>query len=227
MLPPKRILFPVDYSAPCRTIVPYVKDAMAHFEAELTLIHAYGPGSLAYSDLALADPNLPEDVRRREEEHLRKFATESFPGAQAEVVVANGDAGTVVDQLVRSTGTDLVMLATHGHGVVRRLLLGSVTAKVLHDLDCAVWTATAGALKGRASAVRSVLCALDGGDTDETVARAGLAIAKSYGAELALVHVVEAPVPAVEMDYAIIRKQLTDSANLRLREIKGTLGSNA
>jgi nucleotide-binding universal stress UspA family protein len=119
------------------------------------------------------------------------------------------------------------MLATHGHGPVRRFLLGSVSAKILHDLDCAVWTATAAALESRSAGVKFVLSALDGGDTDETVARAGAALAASYGAQLALVHVVEPPIPAVEMDYAIIRKELLDAADQRLREIEGTLGLDA
>jgi len=32
------------------------------------------------------------------------------------------------------------MMPTHGLGGFRRFLLGSVTAKVLHDADCPVWT---------------------------------------------------------------------------------------
>ena len=33
------------------------------------------------------------------------------------------------------------MMPTHGYGKFRSLLLGSVTAKALHDAKCAVWTA--------------------------------------------------------------------------------------
>ena len=32
------------------------------------------------------------------------------------------------------------MMPTHGCGPLRRFLLGSVTAKVLHDVSTAVWT---------------------------------------------------------------------------------------
>jgi nucleotide-binding universal stress UspA family protein len=34
------------------------------------------------------------------------------------------------------------MMATHGTGLFRSLLIGSVTAKVLHDARCPVWIAT-------------------------------------------------------------------------------------
>jgi hypothetical protein len=36
---------------------------------------------------------------------------------------------------------DLVMMPTHGVGTFRSFLVGSVTAKVLHDANCPVWTA--------------------------------------------------------------------------------------
>jgi hypothetical protein len=39
------------------------------------------------------------------------------------------------------TGADLIMMPTYGMGSFRRHLIGSVTAKVLHDVACPVWTA--------------------------------------------------------------------------------------
>ena len=35
---------------------------------------------------------------------------------------------------------NLIIMPTHGYGMFRRFLLGSVTAKVLHDAECPVWT---------------------------------------------------------------------------------------
>ncbi len=36
MLPFHKILFPVDYSAPCQAVIPYVQEMACHFSAELT-----------------------------------------------------------------------------------------------------------------------------------------------------------------------------------------------
>src|SRR5271165_5527090 len=51
MFPFRKILFPVDYSPPCEAVVPYVKDMLHRFSADLTLVHAYGAEALAYSQL--------------------------------------------------------------------------------------------------------------------------------------------------------------------------------
>src|SRR5271163_3527491 len=140
MLPFRKILFPVDHSEPCKAIVPYVAEMQHHFSAELSLVHAYGAEALAYSPLPITDPELPEQARVLAEERLREFAQVNFPGLHVELYSGIGEPGAVIDDVVRHQGADLVMLPTHGRAPLRRLLLGSVTAKVLHDLTVPVWT---------------------------------------------------------------------------------------
>jgi hypothetical protein len=45
-----------------------------------------------------------------------------------------GDPAHAITDFVASNKVDLVMMPTHGYGPFRQLLLGSVTAKVLHDV---------------------------------------------------------------------------------------------
>jgi len=229
MLPFRKILFPVDYSEPCRVVIPYVKEMVRHFSAELTVVHAYGPEALANSKLAITDPALPEEARAFEEQRLREFALETFPGQHVETIVELGEAGTVLHEVVQHQGTDLVMLATHGRGPVRRFLLGSVTAKVLHDISAAVWTATGSVFTGHAPRIpyKSVLCALDNSDEAEGVLRAAAAFASNYLAQLCLVQVVETPAATLEIDFSPYRKDIMDAADFRLRELKGQLGLSA
>src|ERR1019366_9383003 len=121
MLPFRKILFPVDYSDPCRTVVPYVRDMARHFSAEVTLVHAYPPVLLGYGDLAV-DPILPEEIRTFEDKRLRAFALEEFAGQAVELILESGEPGTVIHEAVQRRGTDLVMLGTHGFGPIRRFL---------------------------------------------------------------------------------------------------------
>jgi len=229
MLPFRSILFPVDFSEPCLAIVPYVKEMIRHFSAELTLVHAYGPEALAYSELAITNPELPEEARAFAEQRLRKFALDKFPGKHVETFAELGEAGTVVHKVVQHQGTDLVMLATHGHGPIRRFLLGSVTTKILHDITAAVWTGTGSAFADHTPQIpyKSVLCALDYSDEAEGVLRAAAAFACSYQAQLSLVQAVELPSPTLDIDFTPYRKVLMDAADFRLRELKGKLGINA
>ena len=54
------------------------------------------------------------------------------------------------------------MMPTHGYGIFRSLLLGSVTAKVLHDAACPVWTGVHVEETPPASAAfENIMCAVD------------------------------------------------------------------
>jgi nucleotide-binding universal stress UspA family protein len=229
MLPFRRVLFPVDYSEPCRAVVPYVKETLRRFSAELTLVHAYGPEALAASPLPLIDPALPEEAHAFEEQRLRTFAAEMFPGQHAEMVAQAGESGSVIHALVQHQGTDLVMLPTHGRGPVRRFLLGSVTTKVLHDVSAAVWTGTGSAIADHTPSIsyRSILCALSESPEAEAVLKAAAALAAAYGAQLELIHVNPPPPITAEMDLGPYLEAMSDAANFQMRELKAKLGVDA
>jgi nucleotide-binding universal stress UspA family protein len=227
MLPFRKVLFPVDYSDACRAVVPHVRSVVEHFSAQLTLVHAYGPEGLAYVDLPLSSPELPERVREFEQLRVRDFAQEVFPGIKADGFAYNGEAGTVLREHVERQGTDLIMLPTHGRGPLRRMVLGSVTTKVLHDMTCAVWTATGTAVRANAGGPKSIVCAVDDSPEALSVLTAGAALAKSYGAKLAAVQVLGMPPMAMEIDYAAIRNDLLQAAQQKLRERLASLEIDA
>lgn len=235
MLPFKSILFPVDYSPSCTAMVPYVEDMTRHFSAGLTLVHAYAlrplfvnrdiENVLVYSDLAYADPKVSEEARRIEQERLSEFAAQQFPGQRPGLITEEGEAGTVIHRVLQRQGADLVMMPTRGCGPIRRFLLGSVTAKVLHDVSAAVWTSMGAAIKGHAPTVpyKSIICALDETPESETIVRAAAALAKSYQANLALVHVLEMPPATPEIDFSPYRQDLIDAGHAHMRGLKDRL----
>ena len=227
MLPFRKILFPVDYSDPCRAVAPYVAAMTQHFGAALTLVHAYPSVLFGYGDLAV-DPLLPEQIRAGEKKRLKGFAAEMFPGRQVDLLMESGEVGSVIHKIVQHHGTDLVVMGTHGYGPVRRLLVGSVTAKVLHDVSAAVWTA-AGSCTGHPTAThyKAILCALDESEEAEAVLTAAATMATSYGARLSIVHVLDMPRSSVNFDFSPGEKEIRDDADFRLREIKGRLGIDA
>jgi nucleotide-binding universal stress UspA family protein len=229
MLPFKRILFPVDYSDRCQSVIPYVQEMTRHFSAPLTVVRAYGVGAIPYAELAEVDPEWLREVRQLEERRLREFVAKTFPGPHVDSILEEGEPGDVINNVVQHQGTDLVMMPTHGSGPVRRLLLGSVTAKVLHDVSAAVWTVAAGVVKTDALHIpcKSILCAVDFSEETEAVLRAAAMLSSSHHAQLSLVHVVEMPPANVDVDFTPFRKELIDAANNTLREWKGKLAIDA
>jgi len=222
MLPFRKILFPVDYSEPCQAIVPYVEEMRSHFSTELGLIHASGPEALAYSPLPITDPALPEQARALAEKRLAEFAQANFPGLHVELYSGIGEPGAIIHDVVKHQGADLVMLPTHGRSPLRRFLLGSVTAKVLHDLTVPVWTGHPLRLP-----YTSILAAVDSSDEAETVMRAAAAFADSYKAELSLAYVMEMPPVSMETAFGPYRDDFMAAADARLVELKKKAGVNA
>src|ERR1043165_7803802 len=101
MIPFRKILFPVDYSPCCETVVPYVRNIVRHFRADLTLVHAYAPDPLAYREFLTADPDLMVRAQSAEQQRLEAYAFETFPGQHVERFAELGEAGSVISQIVQ------------------------------------------------------------------------------------------------------------------------------
>jgi len=55
-------------------------------------------------------------------------------------MLLRGDPAHEIAEAARSHNAGLIIMATHGYWTLCRLLLGSVTAKVLHETQCPVLT---------------------------------------------------------------------------------------
>src|SRR5690349_10156852 len=131
MFPPKRILFPVDFSDRCTDAARMVETFAGHFQSDLALLHVLEP--LTYNDL-------PMDTGDLIEEQLRTYLFDEFKQFEVDRVLLRGDPAHQIIEYAHSGHFDLIMLPTHGYGRFRRFILGSVTAKILHDARCPVWT---------------------------------------------------------------------------------------
>jgi universal stress protein A len=94
-----------------------------------------------------------------------------------------------------------------------------VTAKVLHDLSCPVWTGSPEVV-GTSGPYRSIVCALSLEEETPAIAQAAAALAASFGAKLSLLHVVDSMAPGSDLDYGPYLTQLMDSAQAKLEDLK-------
>jgi nucleotide-binding universal stress UspA family protein len=112
-------------------------------------------------------------------------------GLQVRRIVLSGDPAGTIAEYVGGASVDLVIMPTRGLGSVRRFLLGSTTAKVLHDVDCPVWTGVTGSAPGQVEdepQLRQVACAIDFGPASAGIIRWAGALAQALRVSLTILH---------------------------------------
>jgi nucleotide-binding universal stress UspA family protein len=194
----QRILFPVDFSARSQAAVPSVQAMAARFGSELTVLHVVDlpPAGIAPPEAAAWATLIGADrLRESGKIALERFIAREFPGMQVKAETDEGDPATIIVDHARERGADLIMMPTGGLGSFRRLLLGSVTAKVLHDTAVPVWT---GVHSEEIAAHppggwKRMLCALDDDPRELPVLEWAAEFASEQEIELRLVHAVRGP----------------------------------
>ncbi len=225
MYPFKRILFATDFSPASEAIVPHVKEMVRHNLASLVIVHAFDPVSAMFTDPATLIESFPV-FRAAVEKRMEKFAHDHFSDQGKELVITEGDPAEVIPKTIERYGTDLLMMATHGEGSFRRMLLGSVTSKMLHDVNCAVWTGVHEKPKAHAPVLpyKSIVCAVSSDDEAQAIWKAADSFANYYGAKLTVAHSVEMPAVSWDVDLSPMRQQMLDMAGDRLALMKNQLG---
>jgi len=191
MLPLKHILFPIDFSERSLAAAPCVEAFAKRYGAKVTLFSAVQP--LSYP--GMEDPSFYVDLdslRSGLETQLGGTLSGHFQGITVERVADIGEAAHCITRYAGAKGVDMIMMPSHGRGVFRRMLLGSVTAKVLHDAACPVWTsAHAEDLASQGHATPSkILCAVDLMPASAALIKWAAQLAVDTGASLRLVHAV-------------------------------------
>ncbi|MCU1340266.1 MAG: UspA domain protein [Bryobacterales bacterium] len=192
MLAIKHILFPIDFSERCCHAAPFVQAMARRFGAKITLISALPPIWQLGIGEGTTIPVDMDELKRDLETRLSGAFVREFDGIQVQRIAEVGDPAAVITRFAQNEGADLIMMPTHGYGPFRSLLLGSVTAKVLHDAECPVWTAThmEGPLSLRQRSGGNLLCAVDGTPKSVPLMEWAAEYARFTGAKLRMVHAV-------------------------------------
>jgi nucleotide-binding universal stress UspA family protein len=106
---------------------------------------AFPAGYDEYTGTSLPMPSapLPTSVRRDYDEEaldqLRDLVPATFTGPW-NAAVASGDPAQAIVQVAQVHDVDLIVMGSHGHTGLHRLVLGSVSEKVVRHASCAVLT---------------------------------------------------------------------------------------
>ena len=215
MLTIRHILFPLDFSGAGTAAIPYVRTLANQFHARVTVLSVVPPAWVSppgvVGPTAITEPSV---LVNSLQESLDKLALDGLESPPARLT-ALGDPAEKIAEFTRDNAVDLVMTPTHGHGPFRRLLLGSVTSKVLHDVHCPVWTAAHAETQHAHDAPRKILCALDGSEKSLGIAQWAVDFARQAGSTLQLIHVVR-PISdwlALESEQALQEELRAESRN--------------
>jgi nucleotide-binding universal stress UspA family protein len=197
MIEIRRILCPVDFSDYSRRALDHAVAIARWYGSTVTVLHvfspvpvtAFGPSPGVFEPIVLAPVDLDELLA-----HTRAFAqTERDAGVRIEAVVRQGNAAAeIVDQAAR-TAADLLVIGTHGRSGFERLLLGSVTEKVLRKAGCPVMTVPKGLPEaGTVPSVlyKRILCPVDFSESSMHALAYAMSMAKEADAQLTVLHVV-------------------------------------
>lgn len=141
----KNILVPTDFSAASEGAVRYAYELAVSLNARLHVVHVlenpFAPG--AFMEMYSPPPSeYFTELERQSDEKLQHSLTEEQKVRSGAVLTSRMGvpSSEILDRLEEDPKIDLVVMATHGRGGVARLVMGSVTDKVIRAAPCPVLT---------------------------------------------------------------------------------------
>ena len=190
MLLPKNILYPIDFSDRCSAVWSAVAGMGRALVVPVTLLHAL---DIQYLDAS--EPVSLEAIRSHVCEKIRHFPTPGLEVPDVRRELVEGPPAPSIVARAASMKAPLIMMPTRGHTRFRQLLLGSVTAAVLHDATCPVWTEAHSEYRPEPTGVyQSMACAVDMGPRTPELLSFASEFSRHFGASLHILH----SVPGIE-----------------------------
>ena len=137
----KKILVAVDFSPASEQAVRTALVLGEKFESSLLLLHvihdpANAPGFYAAKK---AGKKVLRNMEAAAREMMDEFVAAQMKDWEAfEARIIPGLPANEVVKTARKDKVDLIVMGTQGHGALRRLMVGSVTDKVLRSCSCPV-----------------------------------------------------------------------------------------
>lgn len=141
-LPWRRILVPLDFSLASLRALRVAVPLSAESGARLLLLHVVEPDpypvGLEGAVLMTVGSASGQNTGRLLQRVARRFVPNS---TRVTSLVGRGRAGRVIVSTAEAKGVDLIVLSTHGHTGLNRLLIGSTAEQVVRRATCPVFVA--------------------------------------------------------------------------------------
>jgi nucleotide-binding universal stress UspA family protein len=185
----RRILVPVDYSAPSEAALAFARVTARMFDAHLHVLHVLDPIFLR------AVVSNAQDRRaaalRRLHDHLGEEDHQRFQAVTA--VEESSVPADEIERYAKQQDIDLIVMGTHGHRGVAHALLGSVAERVVRVAPCPVITVREpkGAHDAGWTPPARILVPTDFSPPSDRALEHARVLARRSGASIHLLHVLE------------------------------------
>ncbi len=224
----KRILCPFDFSDSSTRALAHAAALARWFDAQLTVLHVvptFDPmqvqGELGVP-IQFVNPMTREEIVGR----MRPCLERAGVSPEADLIAEAGHVPTTIVDQALTRGADLVVIGTHGRRGFKRLLLGSVTEKVLHEAPCPVLTVSPQTEAATSDVVtfKRILCPVDFSPSALLALGFALDLARQALGLVTLLHVVEwlpedEPRASAHYNVPEFRGYMVDDARQRLRSL--------
>lgn len=143
MIQLKKILVPTDFSESARHALTYAISFAREYSAEVTLLHVVEDVAVSYASDLFPVPmaEVFNEISAYARKELGTLAAEVRARAVAvrEIVVQGKPAAEIL-RVAREETFDMIILGTHGKGVLDQALFGSTTERVVRKAPCPVLT---------------------------------------------------------------------------------------
>jgi len=172
-----------------------------HYQAKLVVLHIVEEWRHPSAAFAGSAADLNEFYRQLQEAgwwRLQEFVkNHTHEEIQPELVVKKGTAPDLILSSAQAQNIDVIVMGTHGHRGLDRLLLGSTTDRVMRTASCPVIVVppldsmAAGDDLHRIRRLKHVLFCADFSENSAWALDYAISVAAEYDAELTLLHVLE------------------------------------
>ena len=143
MIQLRKILFPTDFSDSAKHALGYATSFAAEYKAEITLMHVVETLAVGYASDLFPVPmaDVFQEISGFARTEIQKLAAELRErGLVVHEKVVQGKPSAEIVRVAQEDGMDLIVLGTHGKGMLDQALFGSTMERVLRKAPCPVLT---------------------------------------------------------------------------------------
>lgn len=183
------VLFPTDFSSNAQQALHFAMDAAARMNCGIALMHCIQdsliPKSIKFR--SQEEKLAKEEVEDIVAEHLQRMIADIGPeGIAHECYVVHGSAAQCITRFCNQNQVNAVVMGTKGDTGLSTILMGSVTASVIRQVDCPVLAIPKDSSIG---IPKEIVYATELNFDEEPYFQLATNWAKMYGASITFLHV--------------------------------------